>query len=123
MTEQTILLIEDDKQFRNFVKEVLQSEGYAVLQAEDGRQGVEMIKEHDPDLIVTDLLMPHKDGVRLITETRSSHPHIPIIAMSGGTSFFSPAFLEAANTLGASHTLEKPFSDDALLELVNKCLG
>ncbi len=123
MTEQTILLIEDDKQFRNFVKEVLLAEGYVVLQADDGSQGVEMIKEHDPDLIVTDLLMPRKDGVRLITETRSSHPHIPIIAMSGGTSLFSPAFLEAANTLGASHTLDKPFTDDALLELVNKCLG
>ncbi len=123
MTEQTILLIEDDKQFRNFVKEVLLAEGYTVLQAEDGSQGVEMIKEHDPDLIITDLLMPRKDGVRLITETRSSHPHIPIIAMSGGTSLFSPAFLEAANTLGASHTLDKPFTDDALLALVNKCLG
>ncbi|MCP4273316.1 MAG: response regulator [Gammaproteobacteria bacterium] len=123
MTEQTILLIEDDKQFRNFVKEVLLAEGYTVLQAEDGSHGVEMIKEHDPDLIITDLLMPRKDGIRLITETRSSHPHIPIIAMSGGTSLFSPAFLEAANTLGASHTLDKPFTDDALLVLVNKYLG
>ncbi len=123
MTEQTILLIEDDKQFRKFVKEVLRAEGYTVFQAEDGSQGVKMIEELDPDLIVTDLLMPHKDGVRLITETRVSHPHIPIIAMSGGSSFFSPAFLEAADTLGATHTLDKPFTDEALLVLVNKCLG
>jgi len=123
MTEQTILLIEDDKQFRNFVKKVLQAEGYVVLQAKDGSQGAEMIKKHDPDLIVTDLLMPHKDGVRLISETRTSHPHIPIIAMSGGSSLFSPAFLEAADTLGATHTLNKPFEEEALLELVNKCLG
>ncbi len=101
----------------------MRAEGYTVFQAEDGSQGVKMIEELDPDLIVTDLLMPHKDGVRLITETRVSHPHIPIIAMSGGSSFFSPAFLEAADTLGATHTLDKPFTDEALLVLVNKCLG
>jgi len=122
MTQKTILLIEDDKQFQNFVNEVLLSEEYRVLLAEDGSQGAAMIKEHNPDLIVTDLLMPNKDGVRLITETRVSHPHIPIIAMSGGSSFFSPAFLEAADTLGAAHTLNKPFAEEELLKLVKKCL-
>jgi len=121
MSAKQILLIEDDEQFRSFVEQVLADEGYSVLLAEDGNQGALMIKEHNPDLIVTDLLMPHKDGVRLITETRAAFPQIPIIAMSGGSSFFSPAFLEAADTLGASYTLAKPFQSEQLIELVNKC--
>ncbi len=123
MIEKSILLIDDDKQFRNFVNEALLAEGYKVLIAGDGHQGAKMIEEHEPDLIVTDLLMPQKDGVRLITETRISHPHIPIIAMSGGTSFFSPAFLEAADTLGATHTINKPFEEEQLFELINKCIS
>ncbi len=122
MTTKNILLIEDDLQFRNFVEEILKSEGYSVLLASDGKQGIEMLDEHEPDLIITDLLMPNKDGVRLITETRASHPKIPVIAMSGGSSFFSPAFLEAADTLGANYTLDKPFAGKKLLELVNNCL-
>ena len=123
MSAKQILLIEDDEQFRSFVEQVLTDEGYSVLIAEDGQQGASMIEEHSPDLIITDLLMPHKDGVRLITETRTSHPDTPIIAMSGGSSFFSPAFLEAADTLGAAHTLAKPFQGEQLVELIDKCLN
>ncbi len=122
MSVKKILLIEDDMQFQSFVEEVLKAEGYQVFLAEDGIQGSQMVKEVIPDLIITDLLMPQKDGVRLITEIKSSHPQIPIIAMSGGSSFFSPAFLEAAATLGASETLPKPFLGEQLLELVDKCL-
>ena len=122
MSVKKILLIEDDLQFQSFVEEVLKAEGYQVFLAENGVQGSHMMKEVIPDLIITDLLMPQKDGVRLITEIRSSHPKIPIIAMSGGSSFFSPAFLEAAATLGASETLAKPFLGEQLLELVDKCL-
>jgi len=123
MTDKTILLIEDDEQFQKFVNELLEVEGFNVILANDGNEGVQMIEEHNPDLIITDLLMPHKDGVRLITETRVSHPHIPIIAMSGGSSFFSPAFLEAADTLGATHTIDKPFEEEQLIELIKKCLS
>ncbi len=123
MSAKQIFLIEDDEQFRGFVEQVLTEEGYTVLLADDGQQGALMIEEHSPDLIITDLLMPHKDGVRLITETRASHPNIKIIAMSGGSSFFSPAFLEAADTLGAAHTLAKPFQGEQLIELIDKCFN
>ena len=123
MSAKQILLIEDDEQFRSFVEQVLIEEGYLVLLAEDGHQGVLMIEEHKPDLIITDLLMPNKDGVRLITETRELHPETPIIAMSGGSSFFSPAFLEAADTLGATYTLTKPFQGEQLVELIEKCFN
>lgn len=122
MSANVILLIEDDLDFRNFVEEVLNEAGYTVLLAENGSQGSKLVNEHLPDLIVTDLLMPEKDGVRFIEENKASHPSIPIIAMSGGASVFSPAFLEAAEKLGASKTLAKPFEIEQLLKLVDECL-
>jgi len=121
MSNKLILLIEDDIQFHNFVKEVLLEEGFTVLSANDGVEASHLLETHNPDLIITDLLMPEKDGVRLITEARASHPSTAIIAMSGGQSAFSPVFLEAATTLGAAYTLDKPFDCEQLLELVAKC--
>ena len=123
MSGKQILLIEDDQQFHNFVKEVLESDGYSVISAMNGVEASKLLEEHSPDLIITDLLMPEKDGVRLITEARVSHPQTPIIAMSGGQSAFSPVFLEAATTLGAAHTLDKPFDDEQLLTLVSSCIN
>ena len=122
MAEKLILLIEDDQQFHSFVKEVLVAEGFSVLSAFNGLEASHILEDNVPDLIITDLLMPEKDGVRLITEARVTHASTPIIAMSGGQSSFSPVFLEAATTLGAAFTLDKPFEGDQLLELVSKCL-
>ena len=123
MDAKHILLIEDDEQFRNYLEEVLKSEGFNVSTAADGQQGYDSAMENKPDLMITDLLMPEKDGVRLITEIKQSYPDLNIIAMSGGQSVFSPAFLEAAQSLGANYTLDKPFMEDQLLELIEKCLS
>ncbi|RLA04863.1 MAG: response regulator [Gammaproteobacteria bacterium] len=121
MSGKNILLIEDDLQFHKFVKLALESEGFSVTSASNGLTASHYLETHTPDLIITDLLMPEKDGVRLITEVKMSHPDTPVIAMSGGQSAFSPAFLEAAGTLGATYTLDKPFDCEQLLELVAKC--
>ena len=123
MSSKEILLIEDDQQFHNFVKEVLKAEGHTVLSAFNGLEASAILEKNTPNLIITDLLMPEKDGVRVITEAKASHPQTPIIAMSGGQSAFSPVFLEAATTLGATYTLDKPFDDEQLLELVRKCFN
>ena len=123
MDAKHILLIEDDEQFRNYLEEVLKSEGFNVSTAADGQQGYDSAMENKPDLMITDLLMPEKDGVRLITEIKQAYPDLNIIAMSGGQSVFSPAFLEAAQSLGANYTLDKPFMEDQLLELIEKCLS
>ena len=121
MSDKQILLVEDDKHLSAYLSELLTSKGFSVLTAVNGQQASQMLVEIQPDLLITDLLMPEKDGVRLITETRTSHPQTPIIAMSGGQSAFSPVFLEAASTLGAAYTLEKPFESEQLLELIAKC--
>jgi DNA-binding NtrC family response regulator len=121
MSEKQILLVEDDKHLSAYLKELLVSNGFTVIAAMNGQQASQLLEDSKPDLLITDLLMPEKDGVRLITETRTTHPEMPIIAMSGGQSAFSPVFLEAASTLGAAYTLEKPFKSEELLDLVAKC--
>ena len=123
MSSYTILIIEDDEQFRGFVSELLTSEGFEVLTAENGKEGIDLLEVQQPDLILTDLLMPEKDGVRVISEVRSNYSHIPVIAMSGGQSVFSPVFLEAASSLGAAQTLTKPFADDELIDAIHSLLN
>ena len=122
MTEKTILVIEDDLELQEFVKEFLEESGYRILLANNGNEGLEMIENNQLDLILTDLLMPEKDGVRVISDVKAHHPEIPIIAMSGGQSVFSPVFLEAAGTLGATKTLNKPFRNEELLQTIQDCL-
>ena len=123
MSTKKILVIEDDEQFLGFVAELLTNEGFDVIKAENGKEGIKVVEKNEPDLILTDLLMPEKDGVRVISEVRSKYSHIPIIAMSGGQSVFSPVFLEAASSLGAAQTLTKPFSDEELIESINSVLN
>ena len=123
MSAKTILIIEDDEQFLGFVSELLTSEGFEILKAENGKEGIALLEDNQPDLILTDLLMPEKDGVRVISEVRSKFSHIPVVAMSGGQSVFSPVFLEAASSLGASETLTKPFTEEELLETINSVLN
>lgn len=121
VNKQKILLIEDDIQFHRFVKQALDAENYTVWSAFNGLEASHLLISNLPDLIITDLLMPIMDGVRLISEIKVTHPNIPIVAMSGGQSAFSPAFLESALAVGATHTLDKPFDCEQLLELVRNC--
>ncbi len=119
MMTKRILVIEDDPQFLAYLEELLNKEGFEVITAINGQQGLEMLREHAPLMLITDLLMPEKDGVRLITEVREEFKDLPIIAMSGGKSVFSPAFLEAAEELGATYALHKPFDEDLFIEIIN----
>ena len=122
MGKKKILVIEDDQQLQAFVEEFLEEHDFEVLLANNGNEGLEVIQNNELDLILTDLLMPEKDGVRVISEVKSQYSHIPVIAMSGGQSVFSPVFLEAAATLGAAKTITKPFRNEELLQSINECI-
>jgi two-component system response regulator TrcR len=123
MSGMRILLIEDDPQFHIFVKNVLENNDYCVDSAFDGVEGTRLLSEQVPDLIVIDLLLPKKDGIRFITETRVKYSNIPIIAMLGSQSKYSASFLKSARSLGASQTLEKPFLSEQLIVLIDKCFS
>ena len=118
-----ILVVDDDEQFRQFLVEFLEGEDFRVTAAADGTQGLAAFDEQRPALLVSDLVMPGKEGIELIMEVRRRDKAVPIIAMSGGNRGFGDTYLKAAEKLGANLTLEKPFSPVVLLESIGRLLS
>ncbi len=112
-----ILLVEDDELTRLVLKDVLESEGYEIREASNGREALLSFASAPPDLVLTDLVMPDTEGIELIIKMRKSDPHVKIVAMSG-----SEDYLELAMKLGAIGSLEKPFSNQVLLATVKATL-
>src|SRR6266446_2725331 len=102
-----ILLVDDDEDFRKMLHKVLERAGYEVYAACNGKFVLDMYRQTPCDLILTDLIMPEKEGLETITELRRFNPRIKIIAMSGGGQFGSQCYLDAARTLGAKRTIAK----------------
>lgn len=117
-----ILLIDDDAEVRGVLKAILESAGHETLEAENGKIGVQRAVEHHPDLVLTDILMPEKDGLEAIEEIRRRHPALRVIAMSGGGRYPGFEFLEVAKWLGADALLTKPVRAAQLLEAVSRVL-
>jgi CheY-like chemotaxis protein len=118
----TILVVEDNLDFREYLVELLKLSGYKTLIADDGAQAHAQFRIRKPDLVLTDLVMPQRDGAELIYQIREREPDKPIIAMSGGYSG-AEKNLETANALGANRVLGKPFTSAQLLEVIQELLG
>ena len=114
-----ILLIEDDAAVREFISEVLLGAGYFVRVAGNGKDGLDEIKR-DPDIgmVITDIVMPEKEGIETIIEIKQAWPHIKIIAISGGGRICAEDYLHIAGALGADVTLKKPFTRHQFLSAV-----
>jgi CheY-like chemotaxis protein len=115
------LVIDDDELVRATVTSMLEAAGYEVLQAEDGQQGLKLFQKHPVDLVITDILMPFKEGIETILELRQRNQEVRIIAMTGGGSIGAMPILDAARRLGANAVLSKPFTKADLLETIEKC--
>ncbi len=118
-----ILIVDDEKALRQGLVFVLVRLGHTVREADDGQQALRLVAEQAPDLIITDLFMPEKDGIEVIREIRQMHPQLPLIAMSGGIQGDYDTFLRMAKRLGVSGTLSKPFSIQDFRATVEKVLG
>ena len=120
----TILVIEDDSEIRELYRRILEKAGYQVLEAPDGDVGIRIFREKHVDLVLTDIVMPEKEGLETIMELKREFPSARIIAMSGGgkatTSF---TCLHLAKMLGADQALTKPIPRTQLLEAVEAVLG
>jgi CheY-like chemotaxis protein len=119
----SILIVDDDEKVRTMLQQSLEREGYKVLAAEDGEEGLKIFRKNEPDLIITDLVMPEKEGLETILELRRDYPDIKIIAISGGGRFNPKYYLDLAEKFGAQYTLYKPFERDELLKAVQDLLG
>jgi CheY-like chemotaxis protein len=118
----SILVIDDDTQVLNVVSEMLRLEGHAVDVAENGLRAMEKLGHHRFDLVITDLLMPEKEGLETIAEIRRSNGLLPIVAISGGGRIGPRNYLDTARCMGANATLAKPFARQELLTTVNSLL-
>jgi DNA-binding response OmpR family regulator len=123
VTATRILIIDDETQVREMLVNVLSDAGYFVLEAADGKEGLKVYQQAPTDLVITDLVMPGKDGIETVMEMRASFPDVKIIAISGGDKGGGQATLRIAGLLGAKRTLAKPFSIHELLDTVREVLA
>lgn len=117
-----ILLIEDDRILRFTLREVLEDEGYEVFEAADGASGIKAYENGHFDMIITDLIMPGKDGMEVISDVRKADWNTKIIAMSAGSRFPANDFLLMATLLGADLVLSKPFEIRELIQSASDLL-
>ncbi len=116
-----ILVVDDDPAGRESIAIMLESAGFLVDQAEQGAAALRLLRAHEPDLVITDILMPQKEGIETIREVRSLLPHTPIIAISGGTEGGAD-YLKMAQSFGANAVMAKPFDPMAMLKLVHRLI-
>ncbi|MBF0146445.1 MAG: response regulator [Magnetococcales bacterium] len=120
-----ILIIDDDPIIRAYLRAVLEGEdGHRLQEAQNGDEGIQLYRKHPFDLVITDILMPVKDGVELILEMTESFSNVRIIAMSGGGRGLDATFnLDMAKDFGAMRVLTKPFSAEDLRSAVADLLA
>jgi DNA-binding response OmpR family regulator len=111
-----IVIIEDDMVIRESLKEILEMNNYAVLAIDSGIDLMKKVHEFLPDILITDIIMPDKDGIEIIIEVKKTYPNIILIAISGGGRIDSESYLNTAKYLGADATLKKPFTHSQLLD-------
>ena len=117
-----ILIIDDETQIRSMLRLMLERVGYEVIEAADGMEGIRQYKDNPTDLIITDLIMPNKDGIGMMIELKKEFPRVKIIAMSGGGVNRPEGYLDGAKKLGAARTLTKPIDRDKMLNAVKETL-
>jgi CheY-like chemotaxis protein len=117
-----VLIIDDEPQIRSMLRLMLEREGFEVIEAPDGLEGIRRYREKPADLIISDLIMPNKDGIGMIIELKKEFPDVKIIAMSGGGLNKPEGYLEGAKKLGAKRTLTKPIHREQLLRAVRDTL-
>ncbi len=123
MSSAHILLVEDDAPLRWIVGRALRGAGYGVEEAADGAQALRSLELKAPQLIVTDVLMPQRDGVELIIQAKKIYPGLPILAVSGPGVLGGLDVLQLAQSVGADAVLRKPFAVEQLFATVAQLLG
>ena len=117
-----ILVIEDDPAILLAFKLLLELEGHSVVTARNGQVGIDVFRNDQADLVLTDMIMPVKDGLKTIMELEKEFPDIKIIAISGGGVIEAGRYLDLAEHIGVKQTLTKPVTKEQLINAVNEAL-
>ncbi len=118
-----VLVIDDEQLVLATLNGILSRAGYEVLTARDGAQGLATLESHAVDLVITDIIMPEKEGIEIIVELRQQRPNLPIIAISGGGRMNQVDILAIAEKLGANEVFAKPVQPAALCAAVARLLN
>ena len=118
-----ILIVDDDAVTRKLLNGVLEKQGYQVVEASNGKEAIEQFKEKKPDLVITDIIMPEKEGIETIRTLKDLDADVKIIAISGGGAIQSEEYLKVAKHVGAKYTVEKPIDTEDLIEKVSSMLA
>jgi CheY-like chemotaxis protein len=117
-----ILVIDDDIQILEMLRQTLGCKGYEVIDAPDGKEGLRLYREAPTDLIITDIIMPEKEGIETIIELKRDFPDVKIIAISGGGQIAPEACLHLAEKLGVQRTFTKPVPRQDMIKAVKELL-
>jgi len=118
-----ILVLDDELSILLMIKKMLEKAGHEVSLALNGREGMELFEKNRPDLLITDIIMPEKEGLETIFELRRKHPELKIIAISGGGRISPDGYLPGAKLLGADMTFQKPLNQKEFLQAVSQLLN
>ncbi len=117
-----ILVIDDEAGLRTLLRDVLEADGHVIVEAQSGLAGLREFEHASFDIVLTDIIMPDREGIATIQDMLKARPDQKIIAMSGGGRTKMTEFLAIAETMGAARTLRKPFTQRALREAIAACL-
>jgi DNA-binding response OmpR family regulator len=118
-----ILVIDDDADLRDVIMRILKAAGHSVVTAPDGEAGLRTFNEHRFDMVVTDIVMPKREGLEVIREMRQARADLKILAVSGAGILSRADYLPYAERLGADRVLAKPFMPQDLVGAVKELLG
>lgn len=118
-----ILLVDDNAELLELAAMFLREADHSVTMAADGKEAMRLVEGNAFDLIITDIVMPEKEGLETIRELRRKNPAVKIIAISGGGHVAPENYLVMARMLGAAQSLTKPFSGEELLAAVSRVLS
>ena len=120
---QRILIIDDDERTRKLFRKILEAESYEVIEASDGNEGIKLYRQDPTDLVITDIIMPEKEGIETIMELKKDFPDVKVIAVSGGGHEEAESYLNIAKKVGAAEALTKPIKNDELVEIIANILN
>jgi len=118
-----IMIVDDDTHIQLALRQIVESAGHRVIDASNGQDAIDLFAEFHPDLVVTDIFMPHTDGIETIRAIRGLSPGAKIIAISGGYIGGGWNYLESVVVLGADLALQKPFTSSQLLSAIDRLLS
>lgn len=116
-----VLIIDDEQMLREMLQQMLEIEGYDTSLAADGNEAIKIFDQSNPDVVVTDIIMPEKEGLELIQILKDKKPDLKIVAISGGSYSINVGdILKMAKALGANETLSKPIRKKEFVDIINK---